>query len=137
MGALKDRYVSLCSTINTLYESLEVLNDPTYQEIYKTCRDSVIQRFKYSIDTLWKFLKAYLQQDRGVLIEVSSPREIFRLAQDNKLLSQEEFEIMMKCVVARNLSSHTYREEVAEDLVKMAPSCCDIMRVIVDRIEIK
>ncbi len=139
METLRRRYELLHNThdiIDTLYESLEIINNPTYKPIYRTCRDSVIQRFEYSIDSLWKFLKVYLQDELSVTFKVISPREVFRVASENKLISPEEFEVMLECIAARNLTSHTYKEEEAEKLVKRVPSCCDTMQTIIDRIKV-
>jgi len=133
---LRWRHKLLHDTIDTLHESLEIIKNPKYEPIYRTCRDSVIQRFEYSVDSLWKFLKAYLQEAKGVSFKVISPREFFRVASENKLISPEEFDVMLECVAARNLTSHTYKEEEAERLVKRVPACCDTMQTIIDRIKV-
>lgn len=50
MEILKSRHESLQQAIQTLGQSLEVLQDPQYTAIYNNLRDSAIQRFEYSID---------------------------------------------------------------------------------------
>ncbi len=122
--------------VGTLYESLEILNNPAYEPIYKTCSDSVIQRFEYSIDSMWKFLKAYLQEERGVAFNVITPRKVFRVAAENNLLSPDEFDIMLERVAACNMTSNTYKEDEAEKLVHYVSVCHDTMKTIIDRIEV-
>lgn len=42
--------------------------------------ESVIQRFETAYDTLWKTLKRHLSAELGVVVEVYSPKGVFRIA---------------------------------------------------------
>lgn len=57
MEELKIKKDILLQALSTFEESLEIMNNPKYEEIYETTRDSAIQRFEYTIDSFWKFLK--------------------------------------------------------------------------------
>ena len=80
MEKLAYRHEMVHKTIDMLIEAIEILNDPNNERLYKTCRGSAIQRFEYSVDTLWKFLKSYLQEQHNMSFKVISPREVFRIA---------------------------------------------------------
>ncbi len=133
MGALKKRHTSLSDAISTLDESIEIINTLSNEKLYRTCRDSVIQRFEYSIDSFWKFLKMYLLEKQGLSEVTGSPREVLRVSHENNLSTQDEFAVMTECIASRNLSSHTYQEEVAEAILKKAPRCCAVMKEIASR----
>lgn len=49
-------------------------------------KESLIQRFEICYDTLWKTLKRYLVEELGVPEVLNSPRALFRIAAENKLL---------------------------------------------------
>ena len=97
-------------------------------------RDGIIQRFEYSIDSFWKFLKIYLETDRGMAIEPSSPRSVLRVSLTHQLVTQEEFKILEDCVSDRNLTSHTYNEKIAEEIYAHIPRYYRTMKAVIDRV---
>lgn len=136
METLKYRYDAALQSLETLKEALEIIQNPTYQEIYKTLRDSVIQRFEYSIDTLWKLLKLYLEEKQGVTFEKITPRAVLIAVADAQLINEKEYKILFECVTDRNLTSHTYRAALAEELAERIPLYYDTMNAILHRIKI-
>jgi nucleotidyltransferase-like protein len=91
MDIIKARHQALIKALNTLHEAIEILNDSQYCNIYRTLRDSAIQRFEYSIDNFWKFLKIYLQEKVKISLETATPRIILREAVNADIISEEEF----------------------------------------------
>lgn len=72
-------------------------------------RDGVIQRFEYSFELLWKHAKRVLAQNG---IESHSPRSVIRdMAQQSWI---DDADAWMSFLDARNLTTHTYNEEIAE-----------------------
>lgn len=122
-------------TLNTLKEALEILDNPLNEPLYRTCRDSVIQRFEYSIDTFWKFLKVYLQDQIKVSFTIITPREIFREAAEANLISRNDYNILLECIADRNLTSHTYKEALAQELIARIPLYYKTMDSVLKRIE--
>ena len=51
MEELKLKKDILLQALATFEEALIIMDNPKYEEIYKTTRDSAIQRFEYTIDT--------------------------------------------------------------------------------------
>ena len=136
MEVLKQRYSWASDSLSRLSESLKKIEREKSGSDYKDFRDSLIHRFEFSLDTFWKFIKDYLQKDQFVRVEVPSPRKVFRACADNKLISNEEFEALSKAVEDRNLTSHTYNEELAERIRKDIPAHYKVMKAVLDRFSI-
>ena len=77
-------------------------------------RDALIQRFEYSTEAFWKYLKAYLQTEHN--LSANSPREVIRTGLFAKLYSEEISQELLQMLDDRNLTSHTYVEELAESI---------------------
>lgn len=93
----------------------------TLQEIIETpysviVRDATIQRFEYSFEIFWKFLKEYLRVKEGIIC--NSPKSCFREAFNVKLFTEEETVTALEMTDDRNLTAHTYHEEVAEEIYR-------------------
>lgn len=104
-------------------------------EDYLIVRDSVIQRFEYSIDSFWKFLKIYLEEVQKVSIESSSPRSILKLSLLSGIITEKELNVLMESLSDRNLTSHSYNEEVAEMIQSKVPLYYATMVEIINRIK--
>ncbi len=138
MEELKLRYKAMRQALSTLDEGLQEIEIPIPDrpKAYKLMRDGVTQRFEYSIDLFWKFLKIYLEKIHLTILESPSPNKILRLSLNFKLITDPEFDILCKCVNDRNLTSHTYDENTAEKIQQHIPLYHATMRIIVDRLEI-
>jgi nucleotidyltransferase substrate binding protein (TIGR01987 family) len=73
--------------------------------------DATIQRFEYTIELFWKLLKRVLQ---SLGREVVYPKDILREAYAGKLIGDED--IWLQMLQDRNLTSHTYNEELADSI---------------------
>jgi nucleotidyltransferase substrate binding protein (TIGR01987 family) len=133
---IEKRYKIVLQSLATLHEAINLLNDPQYKQIYKSLRDSAIQRFEYSIDTFWKFLKIYMQEKNKILLEAATPRIILREAVNASIISEDEFIQLIKGISDRNLTSHSYNEEIAKNLIESIPANYNLMKKITERIVI-
>src|SRR5580692_685621 len=104
MESVKTRFDALTNAIYSLKEALVLLDGTKNETLYEALRDSVIKRFEYSLDTLWKFLKEYLEQKYGVKVETASPKSVFRASLNNKIITDDEFEILITMTDDRNLT---------------------------------
>ena len=89
-------------------------------------RDAMIQRFEYSTEAFWKYLKSYLSTEHN--LSASSPREVIRTGLFAKLYSEEISQELLQMLDDRNLTSHTYVEELAESIAGRIPSYCTVMQ---------
>ena len=83
-------------------------------------RDAMIQRFEYSTEAFWKYLKAYLSIEHN--LSANSPREVIRTGLTAKLYSEEISKELLQMLDDRNLTSHTYVEELAESIAGRIPA---------------
>ena len=74
--------------------------------------ESVIQRFETCYDCLWKILKRYLIEDKGLPDVPNSPKPILKLAGQNNLFTSS-VEQWLKYADARTSTAHDYSGEKA------------------------
>lgn len=79
MEKITQRYKMALQTLITLKNVLDKIASGVPEEYSLEMCDSAIQRFEYSIDTFWKFLKIYLQEHLKIQIESASPRAISKM----------------------------------------------------------
>ena len=84
-------------------ETLKEIIDTPYSVIV---RDATIQRFEYSFEIFWKFVKEYLRVKEGIIC--NSPKSCFREAFNVKLLTEEETVTALEMTDDRNLTSNTF-----------------------------
>ena len=138
MENLKKRYKSLVQALASLQDSLDLIenhSDFTNVRLHAALRDSCIQRFEYSFDGFWKFLKLYLEEYQAVNIESSSPRYILKAAENTEILLEDEnLTILLEALSDRNLTSHSYNIELAEKIVSHIPLYYQTMHSIITKI---
>ena len=92
-------------------KSIRSLEKILKQEKNETVRDAAIKRFELTFELSWKSAQAFLK-DQGITCR--SPKETFKEAFKFGLIKGDEEWIMM--LKDRNLSIHTYSEELADDM---------------------
>ncbi len=80
--------------------------------------ESVIQRFEVCYDCMWKVIARYLREEFGLAEVPASPKPIFRLAAENKLLPSP-VEQWMRYAEARIGTSHDYSGEKAKECLEI------------------
>ncbi len=116
MKELKSRYETTKKAIESFNVAIEKLDNTKLlsEEDYRTLRDSAIKRFEISVDTLWKYLKIYLEVQKGVVH--NSPKPVFRECLRTNILSDKDTKTALEMIDARNMTSHIYKEEIAEEI---------------------
>jgi len=74
-------------------------------------KDGTIQRFEFTVELLWKTLKAILSYQG---IECYSPRDCIKKAYRYGIIDDDE--IFLDMLEDRNLSSHIYSQTTAEEI---------------------
>lgn len=125
MEILTLRYEALCKALASLKDSIELIESypaTDNDRIHAAFRDSCIQRFEYSFDAFWKFLKLYLENHEGIDVQGNTPRFVFKLAHDKKILIDDKnYEIFLQALPDRNLTSHSYNVQTAEKIMVHIP----------------
>ena len=88
--------------------------------IHEGIAESVIQRFETCYDALWKVLRRYIIEELGIAEVPNSPRPIFRLANENHLLTAggEQWELYVQ---TRIDTTHDYDGEKAANAIALMP----------------
>ena len=105
-------------------------------KIYKTFRDSLVQRFEYTFDLTWKYLGEYLEAE-GRKVEIKTPKAIFRETLKTKHLSEVEVRLAIQMVDHRNLTNHGYDEELVESISEQILKYYQLLEGILQRTLIK
>ena len=122
MELLESKQKDAVRALNTLKEILR-------EDFSKVTRDAAIQRFEYTVESIWKYLQTYLRQSEGV--ECYSPKSCLREAKNAGLLDDSETVQALEMVDDRNLTSRTYHEEVAEAIYRKLPVYASLMEKLV------
>jgi len=77
-------------------------------------RAGLVQTFEFSFELGWKTLKDLLFYDG---YDEKTPRDVFRRAYEVGYMNEEDAETGFDALDKRNLLSHTYDEETAEEAV--------------------
>lgn len=91
--------------------------------------DATIQRFEFTFELAWKFLKDYLLEQG---IELNYPKEVIQEVFSVNLIDNEEVWIQM--LKDRNMTSHTYNEKLADEIYIRIKSYVPELRNLLDKI---
>jgi nucleotidyltransferase substrate binding protein (TIGR01987 family) len=121
------RYNDTLKALGTLREIV----DASYSVII---RDAAIQRFEYTFEALWKLLKEYLLEKEGTVC--GSPKACFREAFSAGLISESETLRFLQMTDDRNMTSHTYKEEVARMIYERLKEYCALMEKLFQQFKV-
>ena len=81
-------------------------------------RDSAIQRFEFTLDVAWKTVKAFLEEQKGIVC--TSPKDCFREAYRQGIIEYDD--AWMTFVDMRNETAHLYKEAKADYVYSQLPT---------------
>ncbi len=79
-------------------------------------RAGLVQTFEFTFELSWKVLKDLLFYEG---FEVKSPRAAIRQGFEVEYLSEEDAEVLLDALEKRNLLSHTYEEQTANEAKRL------------------
>ncbi len=123
----------LARRVKEAEKALETLREILREPYSVIVRDATIQRFEYTFEIFWKLVKEYLYNHEG--IECNSPKSCFREASSVGLLSEEQTITCLEMTDDRNLTSHTYIEEVAESIYEKIRDYNELMDTVLNHIK--
>ena len=106
----KQRFQNYKKALVTMKNAVELSAE---QELSDLEKQGVIKGFEFTFELAWNVMRDYLE-DQGIA-GIDGSRNTIRHAFKNGLI--EDGEKWIEIVNARNISSHTYNEEVAEKLL--------------------
>ncbi|MDA0724314.1 MAG: HI0074 family nucleotidyltransferase substrate-binding subunit [Verrucomicrobia bacterium] len=115
--------------LSSLLELVVKLSDDSSDVIV---RDAMVQRFEYTTEAFWKYLKHYLQTEHNLL--ANSPREVMRMGLQAKLYDEETSKEFLQMLDDRNLTSHTYIEELATSIATRIPNYAHRIKSVLENL---
>ena len=106
----KLKFIEVEKMVNSLNEANVLLAENTEIKYEKSLKDSLIQRFEYTIEWIWKFLKYFLSEEFWE--NIVWPKLIIKTSY--KMWILQNMDIFIKMIDKRNRLSHDYHEEFAE-----------------------
>lgn len=108
-----DKFEKSLRHLSLQFKNLGNLDSDLSELNKEAVAESVIQRFETCYDCMWKVLKRYLNDELGLPEVPNSPKPIFRLANENKLLTSD-ISKWLTYADARIGTSHDYSGEKAQ-----------------------
>ncbi len=105
----QQRFNNLNLAHKNLIEMLDLLNKEPSNKAYKL---AVIQSYEMDIELTWKTLKDYLNY---LGFKLEAPREVIKQAFAIEIIADGE--IWLKMLEDRNLTSHIYDENKAQEVI--------------------
>lgn len=105
----QQRFNNFENAHKNLIEMLDLLNKEPANKAYKL---AVIQSYEMDIELAWKTLKDYLNY---LGYKIQTPREVIKQAFAIDFIADGD--IWIKMIDDRNLTSHTYDEAKAQEIV--------------------
>ena len=94
------------------------------EDLPQVIRAAVIQHFEFTFELSWKMLERFLSEKLGSgTVKHMSNKMLFRVAAERLLL--DEPQRWFTYLDARNKTSHTYNESVADDVYGKATAFLD------------
>ena len=116
-----------------LKEAYERAKQFNYNDDYYFFRDSTIQRFEFTVECFWKTLKNFLLKKEG--IACNSPKSCIKYFFKTDYISEELAKELMKMIDDRNLTSHTYHEEIAEIIFKRMKNHINNLELVLNTLQ--
>jgi nucleotidyltransferase substrate binding protein (TIGR01987 family) len=98
-------------------KALQSLQEVLRLEKTPIVRDAAIQRFEYTYELSWKFLRRWLELEGHPDIAKLPLKEVFRIGAERGLIRDPE--AWFRYQQARNMTVHTYDQARAEDVYKV------------------
>lgn len=132
---LELKFKSVVNSLTRLQETVELLvAGEVPKEWYDFVRTSEIKSFEFTLDTLYKYLKEYLNFVYEIEVKPVSPKSVFRKAHEAGIVSDDELLALFEVVDARNLAVHSYNLDLAQDLSDKMPGYAELLQKVVARI---
>jgi nucleotidyltransferase substrate binding protein (TIGR01987 family) len=113
MNKLGNKYQNWQKALNQLTKAIEILHNNPNSEFVDTFKDSIIQRFEFVLELSWN-LQKIVANNLG-FEDIYGPNPAIVKAFEIGLI--ENYEIWKQMLKSRNLTSHTYNQKVADEVI--------------------
>ena len=118
--------------LSPLQKALASLEEILQQPKNKFIVAGTVQNFEFTFELSWKAMQRFLKL-RGV--ETGSPAQVLRSAFQEKLIS--DLDLWMDFLKKRNLTVHTYNQNVAEEVYQAALIFPISVKTLITKLSVK
>jgi len=122
---------SFQNALNSLFEIIKIYNKDKNDIVV---RDAMIQRFEYTYSLAVKMVSRFIHLASNEITHSMTFNQIIRVANQFGLL-KSNLEIWDDYRQKRNLTSHTYDEIIAMEVVKIIPSFAQEAEFLLNRLK--
>jgi len=127
MERVRERMQTARKALGTLRELTDKSNVSAVE------RDAAIQRFEYTVEAIWKTAQIFLSEMEGVT--ANSPKSAVRASWQVGLLDEKNAELALRMCDARNLTVHTYNEQLANSVYRQIREYADVLGIWLSAME--
>ncbi|MGI2026454.1 nucleotidyltransferase substrate binding protein [Endozoicomonas acroporae] len=113
-----DKFKQSLTLLESQYHHLQTLDDTLPDWLQEAVSESVIHRFETCYDCMRKVLKRYLKNSLGLPDVPNSPKPLFRMANENRLLPSDVDQWLIYAD-SRIGTSHDYDGEKAKAALEL------------------
>ena len=115
----QQRFANYQKALKKLIEGIELADsEPLGQDLQDIVNEGIIQRFEFTHELAWNVMKDYATY-QGVN-DIRGSRDAIRYALRQDLISDA---LWMETINARNLTSHDYNQDTANDVSDKIKNC--------------
>ncbi|HEY4527225.1 MAG TPA: HI0074 family nucleotidyltransferase substrate-binding subunit [Candidatus Paceibacterota bacterium] len=134
MNDIKPSEAELDEQLGQFKQAVGKLKDGLKEQETELERDGCIQRFEFCVDLMWKTLKSYLAVRHAVIC--NSPRTCVREALSADVIPEDN-PLWLKMLEMRNLTAHTYKEDVAREIFGQLPAAVALLESLLVRLALE
>ena len=116
-------------THHIIHRDLSKIND---HELLDTLKNGQLQKFEYTLELIWKTLKSYLKEEKGVIVQGS--KDTFREIAPFIELSPEVVSKLLTVIDDRNSLAHEYEEHIMKHIYPKLKAHMDLIFEVVNKI---
>ena len=126
MGRSRERIEVAQKALEAFREVMQIEHPNTIE------RDAAIKRFEFTFEAVWKAAKDVLYDHDG--IDAGSPKGVIRSCREVGVFDEEEPILALEMVDDRNLTVHTYNENLAAQIYSRLVAYKTLLEAWLDRL---
>jgi nucleotidyltransferase substrate binding protein (TIGR01987 family) len=107
------------------------ISNITDEEILDTLKNGQLQKFEYTLELIWKTLKSFLKEEKGIIVQGS--KDTFREIAPFIELSPDMISNILKIIDDRNSLAHEYEEFIMSNIYPKLKGYLDLLVKVVTK----
>lgn len=115
-------------THHNVHRDLSAIADIELLDILK---NGQIQKFEYTLELIWKTLKSFLKEEKGIIVQGS--KDTFREIAPFIKITPETLANILKVIDDRNSLAHEYEEYIMNQIYPKLKGHLDLLVAVTDK----